>query len=125
MIQGFEQQTAPLSEYEQKTLLPVLVRGLQVKVGADRVVAGSAIVRGMKQYGFKIDGPRLRKIINHIRTNDLIPGLVSNGQGYYIATSADEIEDCIESIQGRIASQQEIVKALQRQKRNFSNTESQ
>lgn len=118
MIRGFDKQTAPLSEYEEKTLLPVLVRGLQVKVGADKVVAGSAIVRGMKQYGFKIDGPRLRKIINHIRTNDLIPGLVSNAQGYYVATSADEIDECIESIQGRIASQQAIVEALQRQRQN-------
>jgi len=117
MIKGFEEQTAPLTDYELVTLLPVIVYGLKFKVGADKVIAGSQIIRSMKQLGYKLDGPRLRKIINHIRAHDLIPGLVSTSQGYYVATSASEIDDCIESLQGRVAATQTIIDALQRQKR--------
>ena len=32
MIQGFQQQTQPLSQYEQEILVPIVVRGLQTKV---------------------------------------------------------------------------------------------
>ena len=116
MIQGFETQTAPLSDYERGTLLPLIIRGLSTKVGIANVIAGSTIVRKMKALGYKLDGPRLRKIVNHIRTRDLIPGLVSNGQGYFVATKASEIDECINSLQGRVDATQAIIKALQRQK---------
>ena len=75
MIQGFK-QTAPLNEYERGTLLPLIIRGLRTKVGAASVISGSEIVRKMRECGYKLDGPRLRKIINHIRTSDIIPGPV-------------------------------------------------
>ena len=116
MIRGFETQTAPLNDYELGTLLPVIVYCMKFKVGEANVIAGSTIVKKMKACGYRLDGPRLRKIINHIRCNDLIPGLVSTSQGYYIATSADEIDGCIESLQGRIDATQAIITALQRQK---------
>jgi hypothetical protein len=116
MIQGFEKQTQPLSEYEQKTLLPVLVRGLRERVGKARRISSSAIIQGMNAAGYKLGGPRLRKIINHIRTNDLLVGLVSNGQGYFVATTASEIDECIASLQGRVDATQAIIRALQRQR---------
>jgi len=116
MIQGFEKQTAPLNDYERGTLLPLIVYGLSHKVGAGNVISGSQIVSSMKAQGYKLDGPRLRKIINHIRTADLIPGLVSTAQGYFVATTASEIDECINSLQGRVDATQAIIKALQRQR---------
>jgi hypothetical protein len=33
MIQGFEEETQPLTQYEEEVLLPVILKGLQKKVG--------------------------------------------------------------------------------------------
>ena len=115
MIQGFK-QTAPLNEYERGTLLPLIIRGLRTKIGAASVISGSEIVRKMRECGYKLDGPRLRKIINHIRTSDIIPGLVSNAQGYFVATTASENDERIVSLQGRVDATQAIIRALQRQR---------
>jgi hypothetical protein len=121
MLNGFSQQTAPLNDYEQNTLLPVIVSGLKTKIGAAKVIAGSTIIKCMKAAGYKLDGPRLRKIINHIRANGCVPCLVSTSAGYYVATSPEEVDDCISSIQGRIASQQAIVDALTKQRNQYFN----
>lgn len=118
MIHGFEQQTAPLNDYEREVLLPVIVRGLLKRVGKSNRVTSTAIVVGMKKAGYRLDGPRLRKIINHIRSNDIIVGLVSDGKGYYVATTASEIDECIASLQGRVDATQAIIRALQRQRQN-------
>ena len=78
MINGFEEQTEPLTEYEEQQLLPQIIRGLSLKVGKENAVTNSAIVRGMKaNLNLKTTEPRVRKIINHIRTNDLVPCLIA------------------------------------------------
>ena len=118
MIQGFEKQTAPLNDYERDTLLPLIVRGLKTRIGVSRIITGGNIIQVMKYAGHKIDGPRLRKIINHIRMCSLVPCLVSTSNGYYVATSAAEVDECIASIQGRIEAQQAIVEALKNQRAN-------
>jgi len=117
MIHGFEEQTQPLNDYERDTLLPVIRKGLSSKRGREQSITSSAIIRRMKEHGYKLDGPRLRKIINHIRANDMIAGLVSTSKGYYIATTAQEIEEYISSLYGRVAAIQEIITALARQRR--------
>ena len=38
MIQGFKTETAPLNEYETNTLLPIMVRCLNTKIGAGMAV---------------------------------------------------------------------------------------
>lgn len=116
MIQGFETQTQPLNDYERDTLLPVIVRGLRTKIGAAKVITGSTIIRAMKGAGYKLDGPRLRKIINHIRAHGYVPCLVSTSNGYYVATSVKEVDDCIASLQGRVSAIQANIEALQIQR---------
>lgn len=120
MIQGFEEQTQPLNDYERDTLLPLVRWGLSTKRGKENSIASSAIIRKMRERGYKLDGPRLRKIINHIRSNDLIAGLVSTSKGYYVASTAQEIEDYIYSLHGRVEAIQEVIRALSRQKFKFN-----
>lgn len=121
MIQVFDKQTAPLNDYEQHTLLPVIIRGLREKVGIRNRVTSTKIVAGMRKAGYKLDDVRLRKIINYIRNNELIPCLASSGKGYFIATSSQEIDACIASIQGRINSHKALIAALQQQKQKYFN----
>lgn len=98
MIQGFEEQTQPLNDFERGTLLPLIVSGLKNKLGANLAITGSKICSAMRNAGWAIDAPRLRKIINYIRTYDLIPGLVSTSKGYYVATTTQELDECINSL---------------------------
>lgn len=101
MINGFAQQTEPLTDYERDTLLPVICRGLANKVGEARAITNTAITKAMKGAGYQLTEARLRKIINHIRTTGLIKWLIATSKGYYIATNRQEMEDYIGSLRGR------------------------
>ena len=48
MIQGFNTETKPLSEYEQDTLCPVIARGLSSKVGKAKAITNKQICQTIK-----------------------------------------------------------------------------
>lgn len=108
-IKGFDNETQPLNEYEEKTLLPLILEGLKTKLGRDNAVTNRTIVMRLNIAGYKTDGPRIRKIINHIRTADLLPGL--------IATSEAELLDYEESLIGREDAIKQVRLAIARQRR--------
>lgn len=117
MIQGFQEQTEPLTEYEETQLLPQIVRGLQLKVGKANAVTNGAIVKGMKaNLNLRTTEPRVRKIINHIRVHDLVPCLIATSQGYYIAESEQELKEYEESLLGREEAIRNVRLSIQRQR---------
>ena len=126
MINGFSEQTEPLTEYEEQTLLSQLVRGLRTKVGRAMSVTNKAIIDGMKRnLGLSISDARVRKLINHIRNNDLVPCLIATSQGYYIAESEQELKDYEDSLLGREEAIRSVRLSIQRQrKRKYSNQQS-
>ena len=65
---------------------------------------------------------RLRKIINHIRTNNLLPGLCSTSNGYFVAQNIYEMQDYIISLRQRIKAQVEVLNALEKQTILFGGT---
>ena len=78
MITNFENQTQELNEYELSTLLPIVVRGLMTKKGKENAITNKSICKALKEQGLKITDTRLRKIVHHIRANDIIPLLLEN-----------------------------------------------
>ena len=78
MIKGFSNETSPLNDYELRVLLPVILAGLKDKQGKRNAVTNGYIIGRLKQQGYRIDAPRLRKVINHIRTNEPYTGLNSD-----------------------------------------------
>lgn len=102
MINGFEPETAPLNDYEFTTLLPVIVEGLKTKIGKDRATKGGYICDVLKGLGLKINPPRLRKVISHIRSHGLVRRLIATKSGYYIATTDAELGSYVESLNQRI-----------------------
>ena len=44
---------------------------------------------------------RVRKCINYIRINGLVPHLIANSHGYFCATSIEQVETYIESLDQR------------------------
>lgn len=116
MIKGFDNGTAPLTGYETWVLLPQLISGLKTKQGRRSAVTNKCIVSRLKG-SFKISEARVRKIINHIRTNDLIPGLIATSDGYFIAEAESELLEYEESLKGREDAIREVRQSIARQRR--------
>lgn len=119
MIKNFEEQTAPLTDYEETTLLPVFVRGLSKKIGKDSAVTNKHIVKTMKGAGYKLTDTRVRKIINHIRIKGIVLGLIATSDGYYIATSEEELAEYEESLKGREDAIRAVRLSISRQRKTL------
>lgn len=120
MIEGFKNETAPLSEYERITFLPLIADLLRRKVGISNATKNKDIVRWMMEnYRISITEVRVRKIINHIRNNDIIPCLIATRSGYYVAEERNEVDMYIQSLKGRIAAITHVADSLCRQRGNY------
>lgn len=115
MLNGFDKETAPLSEYEREILLPIMVKCLQRKIGKENAVTNKVMCAKMQEYGYDIGEVRVRKIINHIRVNNLISCLMASNKGYYIANDQKEIKDYIQSLKGRERAIKAVREALEEQ----------
>ena len=118
MIKGFKRQTEPLTDYEQNTLLPVIMRGLRPRIGKESAVINRHIVSQLKP-AYNVTEARVRKIINHIRTADLIPGLIATSDGYFIAETEKELRDYEESLLGRELAIRQVRESIARQRREL------
>ena len=117
MITGFEELTEPLTEKEETVFLPPILQGLRAKIGREMAVTNKAIIHGLRvNRGIKISEARVRKIINHIRCNDLVPCLIATSEGYYIAQTEQELLDYEESLEGREDAIREVRMSIRRQR---------
>ena len=121
MIKGFNSETAPLTEYEENVLLPLVLRGLKTKIGKENAVTNRTIVQRLNIAGYTVTEPRIRKLINHIRMTDLLPGLIATSGGYFLATSEAELLDYEESLIGREDAIKQVRLAIARQRRILYN----
>jgi hypothetical protein len=122
MIKNFENETQQLNEYEKNVLLPLLIRGLETKNGNKNAVTNKYIISVLKPT-YRLNEARVRKIINHIRTNDLIPGLIATSEGYFIAETEAELLEYEESLKGREDAIRAVRLAIARQRRVLYNKE--
>lgn len=116
MINGFQTETQPLTDYERNVLLPAMVVSLRRKVGRRTAVTNKYIVRCLKPK-YKITETRVRKLINHIRINGLVPCLIATSEGYYIAESDSELADYEQSLLSREEAIRAVRLAIDRQRR--------
>lgn len=116
MINGFQTETQPLTDYERQTLLPVMIAGLRRKTGRGMAVTNKYILSRLKDR-YKISEARVRKLINHIRVNGLVPCLIATSEGYYIAQSEQELADYEQSLLSREEAIRAVRLAIDRQRR--------
>jgi len=116
VIKGFETITADLSQDELDMIQPI-IKGLTNKQGKDMAITGTKICKAINT-----TGPRLRKMINYIRTNNLLPGLCSTSNGYFVAKNIYEMQDYIISLKQRIKAQVDVLNALEQQTIMFGGT---
>ena len=113
MIEGFEDETAYLSDYEKDTLLPVIVRGLNWRMGIECVITNAEMVKALKKYGFKTTGARIRKIINYIRVKKLVINLISSSKGYYRTNDPEEVRKYVHSLMQRASAIEKVAKSFE------------
>ena len=116
MIIGFDEETAPLTDKE-KELLPFIISLLETHKGKEKAITSKTISYNILVQKYeKIDGPRIRKIINHIRQNGLVSCLIATSAGYYVAETEKELLDYEESLNGRATAIWQIRGHIMRQR---------
>ena len=103
MITNFEEITKEMTEDEKK-LVPLIIKGLSTK-SKDNPIKGADIVNAINEnkirYGIKLfSEPRLRKIINFIRSEGILP-VMGTSNGYYVTNDRADLESQIESLTQR------------------------
>lgn len=120
MIESFEDQTHPLTEYELKTLLPLMIQGFTTKIGKAKAVTNAQICKALINKGFDVNEPRIRKLVFYIRQQNLVPNLIASSKGYWIATDRKEVDIWVDSLQSRIDALKETLNYATKLKDNFS-----
>ena len=112
-----------LSNYEQNVLLPILMKGLEMKRGKTNAVTVKQMTRAMRKHGLKIGERSVFELIHHIRTNDLIVGLMATSAGYYITDNEQELINYEDVLLSREAAIRRVRMSIERQRRGmFSQT---
>ena len=110
MITNFENYTHELTDQELE-ILPIVIHGFRA-YKKNNPIKAELIVKRMNQfltdrgYEIRLTGPRLRKLVNYIRSNSLLP-LIANAHGYFTT-------DCKQTIQEQIKSLQERANSIER-----------
>lgn len=102
MITNFEEHTQELSEVEL-SLLPKIIAGFKNYTSSNPIKEPEIVSRFNERNAIKLSGARLRKIVNYIRTNGLLP-LIATSKGYYVSYDREEIRKQIESLRQRANS---------------------
>jgi len=119
MITGFEEQTHELDEKELR-LLPFVLQVLKERKGSEAAINNAEIAKrtltlfceAFPEEKIKLDAPRLRKIVHHIRCSEELPLLCANSKGYYIAETREEAARFLESLRQRKSSLEELLAHL-------------
>lgn len=115
MLDGFEKETKPLTDYESDVLLPVMQKCLSRHIGEDKAVKNCQICEALEKKGYSVNEARIRKLINHIRINGLVDCLVATSKGYFVAESTSEMRSHISSLIGREGAIRAVRLALEKQ----------
>tara|TARA_R110000824_G_scaffold244981_1_gene433981 strand:+ start:302 stop:670 length:369 start_codon:yes stop_codon:yes gene_type:complete len=112
MIRNFEDITHNLSD-EELQIAQSVKNGLKKYVGKPNAKSGTTICSAYtKNTKHKLNGVRLRKIINFLRNQG--EPICSNSKGYFYPANKQELLDTVVSIGQRIDSQLQILNQLKK-----------
>lgn len=102
MIENFEEYTAVLTDHELDVLIPALTAILKTRIGAKYAIRNKDLCRLLDLRGYPgMTEARVRKCINYIRMRGLVPHLIANSNGYFVATSIAQVEKYMKSLDQR------------------------
>jgi len=117
MIEGFDTWTDSLT-HKELVLVPTLVQGFESHRGKEHSITATQILQRLRSSNYDITGAQLIKLINYIRLSDLMPCLISDEAGYYVAANHAEMDQYLKSIQKKIEKLQVIREQLVQQRRD-------
>ena len=106
--------TDRLNEYERGIIVPLVCDMLRKSCG--RPLPSSVIAEGIRSRGFTVTTRCVRRVINHIRREGLVPCVASSPKGFFVASNEREITDCIYTLESLADSIQEVIEALKSQR---------
>lgn len=107
MLVGFEDITVELNASEKELAKWIAECFKKRKPGKKNAVTNGKICAAyLNECGEKITGVRIRKVVQYIRTHNLVPRLCSTGTGYFVAATDKEWEDWKTSMKQRIRQTQ-------------------
>lgn len=116
MVTNFETETAPLSNDELK-LMDVVMSGMKHRTAQNPIISREitkAINARLSDYGVKqkMTDARLRKIINHIRSNGMQP-IMGTSEGYFVSYDPEEIRRQVQSLRDRVGAIESAARGLE------------
>ena len=111
MITGFENITYQLTE-EEIELAKLVFKGLKFNSSKNNPKTSKHIVKWFKDNGYKMDGARLRKIVNYLRGKQILPNLIATSKGYYVSDDLEEIKKQVKSLTERAKSQLHVAQQI-------------
>ena len=113
MINGFENETAPLADWELD-LIPRVAALLSTAYGKDKAVYNQTILALCPELK---SGARVRKVINYIRTEGIVPCLIASSKGYFVAETELELLEYEDSLTNRATAIFEVRNKIAEQRR--------
>lgn len=101
MINGFAEQTVELAPDEIE-IVKILVNRFKQKKGKEHILNNGQLCKALEtHYNILTTEPRIRKVVQYIRNNNLLIGFIANSHGYYVADSKEEILAWITTMEQR------------------------
>lgn len=102
-----------LNDFERDVLVPLVCDILR---NAPWTMSALSIAEAIRRQGHPASTRQVRKVINHIRVNGIIPCVASSPKGFFVASNGAEITETINSLEGRVDAIQEVIDALKEQR---------
>jgi hypothetical protein len=114
MLKNFESVTHELTPFELECV-EFLGQWFMANTGKKNAVKNDAIGKIIeKKFAKKISQPRVRKVIQALRTNGL-PNLIASGKGYFYTEDIKEVEEWVISLKQRELAIRTIREKAERQ----------
>lgn len=122
IITNFDNETSPLNNLEKEAATLIAKCLISHHSGEDKAVTGEAIGKGMANSYPKfvtangkpyLNGARIRKIVNYLRTDGGVPFIIATSKGYYVASNAQQIRDSIRSLRERAKAIQHVADCIE------------
>lgn len=111
MIKGFDNETAPLTDYERKTILPIIAGWLR-HTNKERPVINKTATKWLKDRKYLISEPRFRKVVSAIRLEGIVENVIATSKGYYVTDDPAEVADYVSSLRERASAINAVADAL-------------
>lgn len=99
---------------EEEKQIPFIIKTILSNSKKGIWVKSNEIILLLKGRGLNTGGGRFRAMINHIRTNGLLPGLIASYHGYYVSKDPEELEYYLETLKSRETEIKKVRKSFEK-----------